>query len=391
MRILVVATKSPWPPADGGRLALWLMLQALAEHGHAVALVAPCAQPPGDEQRRALAQVCEAHLLPQRPLPWPRALAQSLLRGEPASLCRHRSVAVQRRVQDLLRHWRPQLVHVEQLQAWANAEPAWRSGLPAVLRMQNVESDLWQQQAAWRWPALPWRVEAARLRDYERRAMRQAGRVLAITTRDAVQLQTLLPADEAARVQAWVPPFPAHLPAGPACPGEPALALAGSAGWWPNAQALRWFIDAVLPRLRQRSPALLAHVYGALPRGARDLRGLVEHAAPADSRFAFPEGAVAAVPLAVGSGIRMRILEAWARGLPVLASTVAARGLQAEDGRELRIADTAEAFADAAVELASDADLRARLVQAGRDYLLREHDPRQQVQALLQHYCSLLP
>jgi glycosyltransferase involved in cell wall biosynthesis len=67
--------------------------------------------------------------------------------------------------------------------------------------------------------------------------------------------------------------------------------------------------------------------------------GVETHPAPADSREAFAPGAILVVPLRIASGIRMKILEAWARGLPVVATPEAAAGLEAEDGRELLLAE----------------------------------------------------
>jgi glycosyltransferase involved in cell wall biosynthesis len=82
---------------------------------------------------------------------------------------------------------------------------------------------------------------------------------------------------------------------------------------------------------------------------------------------------VLAVPLEIASGVRMKILEAWARGVPVVATTAAARGLEAEPGRELLVAESAADFAAALRQLGERPALRRALVDAGRDLLRREH------------------
>ena len=96
------------------------------------------------------------------------------------------------------------------------------------------------------------------------------------------------------------------------------------------------------------------------------------------------------MPLLTGSGIRMRILEAWARGLPVVATRVAAAGLAVESGRELLIADSADAFAQAVQRLQADATLRAQLIANGRAYLRRHHEPAACAAALIDHYRAVL-
>jgi len=87
--------------------------------------------------------------------------------------------------------------------------------------------------------------------------------------------------------------------------------------------------------------------------------------------------------------VRMKILEAWARGVPVVATPAAARGLGAEPGRELQVAADPGSFARALRELHHHPDRRTRQVAAGRDLLRREHDPRHVAERLLELYTAL--
>ncbi len=82
----------------------------------------------------------------------------------------------------------------------------------------------------------------------------------------------------------------------------------------------------------------------------------------------------------------MRILEAWARGLPVIATPAAAAGLAARHGEQLLIAADGESFAQATQQLVEDTALRQRLVLAGRAYLQQQHDRSVQTRLLLDHY-----
>lgn len=386
MKILVVATKSPWPPHDGGRLVLWLTLKALAAAGHTLHLVAPAdaggAEPATLDQLRT---VCTPQLIPLRPRGWAAAAWRAAREGSALSLLRHRHAAVAAAVAACITDWRPDIVHAEQLQALGNCDAAFGTESRVVLRMQNVESSLWQQLAQAR-PLLPLLAfEARRLRAAEARLLQHVAATLTLTADDAAALRVIAPR-AAANIAAVAPPFPSELPAGPRVAGEPALVLAGSAGWWPNRQGLDWFLADVAPRLRGDA-GLRIHLFGA---GVPAWRGVVAHAAPADSAAAFPHGAVAAVPLLTGSGIRMRILEAWARGLPVVATRVAAAGLSVESGRELLIADSAGSFAQAVQALQADAALRAQLIANGRAYLRQHHEPAACAAALAQQYRAVL-
>lgn len=393
MKILCIATKSPWPPNDGGRLALWLSLQGLADAGHTVRLIAPVPAPPNADTLAALRRVCDPVLVTALPHPWPAALRDALLRNTALTVARHTHAAVRDAVAAALQTFGPDVVHVEQLQALAHATPAQAAGVPVVLRMQNVESALWRQVGAARLHLRPLRVEAARLRRDEAAALASCARTVTLTERDAEALRSIAP--DAPSIVAVSPPFPATLDAGAplaahqtAAPARIAqtivpLALAGSAGWWPNRDGTRWFLTNVAPLLRDHVPDARLHVFGG-ERVQRD--DVTWHAAPDDARDAFPADAIALVPLHVASGIRMRILDACARGLPVIATSTAAAGLAATHGQELLVADTPQAMLDAITALVHDTALRQRLIAAGRSYLSTRHDPQRQTDALVAVY-----
>ncbi|HTQ80931.1 MAG TPA: hypothetical protein VMM92_13115, partial [Thermoanaerobaculia bacterium] len=194
MKTLVLATKAPWPPLDGGRLLLLHTLEGLAEAGHRVALVAPV-----DPERfelgavaSALRPLCEPHLVAARPAGRLATLARAVGREMPFSVSRHRLAAVRREMDRLLAAETFDLIHAEQLQALPDPFPA---GTPVVLRAQNVESDLWratarQRRGARRAIGALLAVEAGRLGRWEGRAVREAAATLALTAEDAARLAT---------------------------------------------------------------------------------------------------------------------------------------------------------------------------------------------------------
>lgn len=374
LNVLLITTKPPWPIIDGGRLLVRHTLEGLSAAGHRVTLVAPVASAGTDleEVSRALASWCTPRLVPARPRPLWTSLLRSRLLGSALSVARHTLPEVRREVAGCLERERFDVVHVEQLQAMAQAEPGRRRGLPVVLRAQNVESDLWSGMAGTgsRLRRLLGRQEADRLARSEGAAVARASAVAALTRRDAERLERL----GGRTVHVVKAPFPARLDAAEtSLPGEPAIVQLGSEGWLPNRDSVGFFAASVWPSLRRALPEARLHVFGNA--GRDRLPGVVWHDPPADSREAFAAGSVLVVPLRVASGIRMKILEAWARGVPVVATPQAAAGLDAEDGRHLLVADSEASFVAAFERLHREDGLYASLAAAGRERLGERHDP----------------
>ena len=371
MKILWIATKIPWPPVDGGRLLLWNTLRALAAAGCDLTLVAPTlgGGAAAAEAAEELSPFCRLEPVPAALRPtWVDAL-DAQLRQRPWTLVRHTLPAMRRRVAEILAAERFDVIQAEQVQALGSLATLPAGGPPVVWRAQNVESDLWHATAdrlLWRRPLF--RLEARRLALWEGAAVRRAAATVALTDEDRERLAALSAApDKLHRVAA---PFEAELPAaGTALPGAPAVVLFGSGGWLPNRRGTRWFIDEVWPLVRDELAGAELHCFGERPPGG----AVTCHPPPESSRQAFAPGSVLAVPLEIASGVRMKILEAWARGVPVVATTAAARGLEAEPGRELLVAESAADFAAALRQLGERPALRRALVDAGRDLLRREH------------------
>lgn len=390
MQILLVSTKAPWPPRDGGRLLVLETLKGLSRLGHEIDLVAPVTRHDAQPAQvvEALRPYCEPRLIPSRLPPRLWTFARAQLRGRPYSFTRHLWPEVAKAVQELVRRRPPDIVHVEQPHAMAAAAPAAPLGIPLVLRTQNVESDLWRGLAATVRQPLR-RIlqrETRRVAAVEGQLFRRADACIALTRRDAARIATQV-RDSRTPVFTVAPPFPATLPQGPPLAGEPPLGLLGSQHWLQNRDGASWFLSHVWPRVHERLPRATLHVFG-LP--CRTTGGVVRHPSPGDSALAFAEGSILVVPLRFASGIRMKILEAWARGIPVIATRTATLGMELEDDTEVLRAETPSDFIDAIGALAQGGELSRSLVEAARRRLAAEHDPAVQARLLLASYEQVL-
>jgi len=375
LSILIVATKPPWPPVDGGRVVVLNTVDALATAGHRVTLVAPV-DPAADAAaaREALAGRCRAELVPARTRAVRAAALSSLLRGSPFTVERHRIEEVAERVRQLVAAERFDVVQAEQAQAVAQAAPAVGTGVPLVYRAHNIESALWTYAAPFARPLARalLRREARRMAAVERAAVLGAAVTIVLTVLDAAPLRRSV--GPGPRIKRVPVPFAAQLPSSDVTlAGRPAVVTLASPSWMPSRETALQVAAQWWPSVRRRLPEAILHCFGGVEGGPLD--GVEWHPAPPDSAVAFPSGALLAIPARHPTGVPVKALEAWARGLPVIASSETAAALEATAGRELAVADGPEAFAACLEQLVADPSLRARLVEGGRARLRSRHDP----------------
>jgi O-antigen biosynthesis protein len=151
---------------------------------------------------------------------------------------------------------------------------------------------------------------------------------------------------------------------------QPRLVFVGAFQHEPNVDAMLYFCRKILPLVRREIPESDLVIVGSNPTPAiaslGEIPGVRVTGFVPDIRPYMASSAVYIVPLRLGAGIRGKILEAWAMGMPVVASSVACAGLANEDGKNLLRADSEELFADHVVALLRDPELRARLGSEGR-------------------------
>jgi glycosyltransferase involved in cell wall biosynthesis len=158
----------------------------------------------------------------------------------------------------------------------------------------------------------------------------------------------------------------------------------GGLHWPPNADGVQWFIREVWPRVRAGANGAVFTVIGKLPGGMReaapdasvDFRGYVDDPEPI-----LADTSVFVVPLRSGGGMRVKILDAWSRAIPVVSTSVGAEGLELRDGENILLADEANAFADKVVRLLNDPEMAGRAGDQGRQTVELHYDWRREYAA----------
>ncbi|MCU0256620.1 MAG: glycosyltransferase family 4 protein [Vicinamibacterales bacterium] len=382
MRILLITETVPYPLDGGGRVKTWHTLQALArEHEvHCHAFVR-------DERQRAeamgpLGEVCASvtlHLV-ARSLPREAGyLARSLATGLPFTVARHYAPRVMDRVAADCRRLAIDVAYCDHL---STIEYGRRLALPVVHDAHNVEHRIYERYAGGLSMADPRRLlvarEARRLLAYEREAYRGCAMVFAVSEVDAGAIAALAPGVPVVTVPIAVGASGLRPP--PRLADGPEVLFVGALDWPPNAEAVDWLLAAMWPDVLREFPTARLTIVGRgqAPLAARWRRapavrftGRVESVEP---WFAASRAMV--VPLRSGSGMRVKILDALARGLPVVTTSVGVEGIDAVPGEHVMVADTPAAFVAATLRVLRERDLAERLSREGRALALARYDSR---------------
>jgi glycosyltransferase involved in cell wall biosynthesis len=151
----------------------------------------------------------------------------------------------------------------------------------------------------------------------------------------------------------------------------------GALDYEPNTEAVEWFVREVLPRVRAQVPDACVRIVG---RGAErvawaaEVPGVQLVGAVPELAAELDRADVSIVPIRVGAGTRLKVVEALANRLPLVTTTVGCEGIDVRNGHDALIADDAASFAGACVRLLSDGALRQRLADAGAELFARRYD-----------------
>jgi glycosyltransferase involved in cell wall biosynthesis len=393
MRILILTPRPPWPQIDGGRIAIARLACSLANGGADVEILslnpakhraAAVAQPP--LPMRAI-DIDTSRLL--------RPALDALSGLAPMIVARFLSAEFRDALRGALRRFAPDVVQIESpfLLPYLGTVRA-ESRAVVALRSQNVEFRIWDGLARnERNPLrrLALRRLASSLRKYEITHLDAPDAIIPISEADADDFRRL-----GCTRPMHVVPCGVMLPELSHDAAEPGtVGFIGSLAYRPNQEAVEWIVDELWPRVRERASEARLSIAGssppdrllryALARGIR-IEGDVD-----DAQAFMQRMSVMIAPLFAGGGMRIKVLEAMALAMPVVATTLGAAGIDVQHDRDILIANDAAAFADGIVRLLSDSVTARRIGDAARATVAERYDSDAVARSLLRFYASLTP
>lgn len=374
MRLLYLSLNVPFPADNGHKMRTWGTLRALKVEGHEVTLL--CLAPDGrmDVDSAALKEGCDAlEIVPHTGKAASVATDYSgrlraLASPRPYSARRFASLTLQARVGDLLSVGPVDAVICDTIFMTVNVpEPS----LPVIVNSPDVEHVVLSRFLAHeRHPARRAyaAIELAKMRRWERAVCRRAALVMVCSAADRAVIETLCPGVRTAVVPNVIDveqysPVPG---------GDPSVVLySGGMDWYPNQDAAAYFACHIFPELRRRFPSLRFVVAGRMPpesfrRRLSEVPGVEFTGRVADMRLEIARAGLCVVPIRIGSGTRLKILEAAAMAKAIVSTRIGAEGLDFIDGEEIVLADEPATFVEVMTMLLRDSARRCVLGQAAR-------------------------
>ncbi len=375
-RLLFITPELPYPAQSGGKVKSIKLLLALAER-YQVTLACPLKMDDTQHLQEFHAiSPCHKHLHAEVKVPrTPGNLAISYLRGVPLNVHRTASDSLRRSIAAIADQY--DVVFLDHYEVFPYL-PREYAGL-TVYHAHNAYFKIWERYA--QLPGNPGMrlaafFEAKRVRACEASVANSSDMVFAAPN-DALEL-----------VSAGVPAAKIHntfhlgddeqleLPELQYDQTCKKLMYVGFLGWEANVQGLLWFIEEVWPLLLSRHPDLRFDIVGKNPdsrlqEAAAAYSGITLKGFVPDLQEVYRDSRVSVAPLLFGSGMKVKVLDALARGMPTVTTSVGAEGIDLEPGKHLLVADAPADMADQIDTLLTDPVLWQRLQQHSRE-LIRE-------------------
>lgn len=399
MKILVLAPRPLWPAHDGGTVASLRCISGLAAAGaqvtvlsmktgkhHAARKASDDCKPDWLSEYRTVHVNTTIRLIP--------LLLNLLFSGNPYDLTRFRSREYSENLRSLLAGGQFDIIHCEGLVFALYLDEIRRlTSVPVVLRAHNLEHRIREMMADRE--SSPFRrfylsMLSRRLKRLETGAACRFDAIVPISrpdsrwfTSEARGRQVFLcetGADEAS-----------PLPEPPETP--PRVGFIGSMNWKPNSEGIKWFIESVWPSVQEGIPGATLHIAGrdlnkvrtSFPEG----KHIVFEGEPDNACSFIASNHVIIAPLFAGSGLRIKIIDAMSCGRPVVATPVAAEGIESRTDCGLAVAADAESFSSAVLGYLEDDGLRSSAGKAAVKLIREKYDNRSLTAGLLEFYRDL--
>jgi sugar transferase (PEP-CTERM/EpsH1 system associated) len=387
-KILFLTPDLPYPPHQGAAIRTFNLIKHLAV-SYDIHLLSFAPQGNQSDRISVLKAYCADVATAPPPARSTRSRATSLLFSrQPDMALRLPSQHLANQLRICLTHERFDFVQIEALEMapYGLLAKQLRLGSSPRLIFDDINAEHLLQKRAFesdlrrpnRWLAsLYSSIQWLKLRRYEALVCRQMDSVVVVSQADADALHSLVPDLKFTIVPNGVDTA-YYSPSKVSTESDATLVFTGKMDFRPNVDAVLWFTQEVWPAIREQVPAARFYVVGRSPhrrlRPLNGVPGITLSGYVEDVRPYMAEAGVYIVPLRVGGGTRLKVLEAMSMGKAIVSTSLGCEGLDIHPGRHLLVADQPQAFAEKVVSLIRDAKGRRELGAAARSLVKSRYD-----------------
>jgi sugar transferase (PEP-CTERM/EpsH1 system associated) len=380
MNILFLAPRLPLPADTGGKIRTLNILKQLALKNH-VCLLCFSFEATDPLYRQFLQELgIEVAFVPVPPSSLIQKINAVIFNALPFSILKYHTAQMRQSIQELLTRQHFDAIHIDHLHM-AVYKDCFKD-IPCFLDEHNVEYKILERCAnvehSWIKKCL-YRDQSGKMKTFESQKIKEFKGVFACSVDDQQLFNNL--ASGAQTVHVIPNGVDTEYFTGSALkePQEDAMVFTGSMDWLPNDDAISYFCQEILPLVWQKNSALKLYVVGKNPSSVvknlahKDGRVIVTGRVD-DVRPFVGRSKIFIVPLRIGGGTRLKILEAMAMGKAVVSTTIGAEGIECKDGVNIALADNPDNFAQKIIALCLNPTLAATMGHEGRQLVCQKYD-----------------
>ena len=357
MKILQISPQISYPPDSGGRLSIYGITKSLAERGHKVTFVCYTNKPIDESTINELKKICNPVFIEWKINNNIITAAQNLFSKVPYNISKYYSKKLRIFLINYLKHNAVDVVHVDHLHmAWVIDIIRKVSNVPVILREHNLEMKIMERYSEDQSNILfkyYSKLQFKKFLLYEPAQCRKFNRCLMVSKEDEKSLLNLnpniktkvIPIGVDKKIFSWhksedIPFSIFHI---------------GALDWQPNYDGLLWILNEVLPKVVDAYPNSKLYVYG---RGgdrlniSKNIKNNVIIEGYVDNIWdEVKDKQILLVPLRVGSGMRVKIIEMLGAGHLIISTSIGKEGIDVKDGEHIFIADNSETFVNKIMDI----------------------------------------
>ena len=393
MNILLLCNKSPYPPSEGGPMAMNSIVNGLIEAGHKVKILAVNSEKYHIKEKdipKAYREKTAIELVDVDLRIKPIDALKNLFSDESYHVQRFISDNFKNKLIEILKKDKYDIVQLEMVYMAPYIETIREnSDAMIVLRAHNVEHLIWDRIAKkTKFPPKKWYINhlVRTLKKYELDVINKVDGIAAITYRDAAYFrgETAVPVIDipyGVNPDDFKPKFEVK--------DKPTLYHIGSMNWMPNEEGISWFLNNIWDKLSKREPDLILNLAGRhMPKWLTKLKkkNINVLGEVPDAKEFIRSNDIAIVPLLSGSGIRIKIIESMAMGRTVITTMIGAEGIQYSEYENIIIADSPAKMVEVICKIIKEPKEAQRIGRNARKLVEEVYDNKKIIDRLMIFY-----